>query len=555
MLRPTLSTSLARHALRRSNLLSRPPTRTAATSPAATTAAPPQKRAGDISAAFVSLSGGGAAPLGAAYAAQKARLVGGGRDAVAAAWPRLLAHLRGEVAALRTQRAAAVPEVAFADVAAGRARDGDFARAYRRAGVGVVRGVVDEREARGLKDDVRAYIAANPHTKAFPPDDPQVWEVYWSAAQVRARSHPNLLATQRFLMGFWRADEDALISVDHPVSYADRLRLRQPGDSQFALGPHIDGGSVERWEDGGYGLGGNGKGVYSEIWKGNWEEYDPWDANVRLGVVSDLYQGVGACSMFRMAQGWLSMSEIGAGEGHLMVNPMLRGATAYVLMRPFFEPKRSLEQVGTEDYLKPENWKLEGETSVRVLSVDRHKSGGLSANCSQSFLQGATPGHGQELNEILHPHLDLQTSMVHMPDVRPGDFVAWHCDSMYCLLPCTLSDVNSIVAIHSVDKTHAGRSDSSVLYIPVCPLTEHNAQYLRRQRNTFLNGTPSPDFGGGEGESKHVGRPTVQDLPMMMDSDGLRAMGLMEWDSAAPGLSKGQREVMDRANKELGFYM
>ena len=116
-----------------------------------------------------------------------------------------------------------------------------------------------------------------------------------------------------------------------------------------------------------------------------------------------------------------------------------------------------------------------------------------------------------------------------------------------------LLDINNIVAIHAVDKIHAGRTDSSVLYIPVCPLTEHNAQYLRRQRNTFLNGTPSPDFGGGEGESKHVGRPTVHDLPTMMDSDGLRAMGLMEWDSAAPGLSKGQREVMDRANKELGF--
>lgn len=70
-----------------------------------------------------------------------------------------------------------------------------------------------------------------------------------------------------------------------------------------------------------------------------------------------------------------------------------------------------------------------------------------------------------------------------------------------------------------------------------------------------MQGTPSPDFGGGDGESKHVGRPTVQDLPTLMDSDGLRAMGLMEWDCATPSLSNGQREVLDRANKELGFYM
>ena len=31
-------------------------------------------------------------------------------------------------------------------------------------------------------------------------------------------------------------------------------------------------------------------------------------------------------------------------------------------------------------------------------------------------------------------------------------------------------------------------------------------------------------------------------------------MGLMEWDRTTPGLSKGQQEVLDRANKELGFY-
>lgn len=360
MLRPTFSTSLARHSFRRSgHLLSIPQSRSTATGPAA------QKRSGDISDAFVSLSGGAAVPLHPRYAALKQRLAGGHEDALTAAWPRLLSHLRDEVGALQQLGSAAVPEIEYADVAAGRP-PASFAAAYAQRGVCVVRGVLGEREALGLKAAVRAYIAANPHTKAFPPRDPQVWEVYWSRAQVRARGHADFLRTQRFLMGFWSAGEEALVSTAHPISYADRLRLRMPGDTQFALGPHIDGGSVERWEEGGYGLGGNGKGVYSEIWKGNWEKYDPWDADARLGVVSDLYQGVGACSMFRMAQGWLSMSNVGAGEGHLMVNPMLRGATAYLLMRPFFEAKRSLEQLGAEEYLKPTNWKLEDETSVSL---------------------------------------------------------------------------------------------------------------------------------------------------------------------------------------------
>ena len=84
---------------------------------------------------------------------------------------------------------------------------------------------------------------------AFPPHDPQVFELYWSPSQVRARAHPNLISTQRSLMNIWhRQDKDASISMLHPLTYADRVRIRQPGDAGFALGPHVDGGSVERWE-------------------------------------------------------------------------------------------------------------------------------------------------------------------------------------------------------------------------------------------------------------------------------------------------------------------
>jgi hypothetical protein len=38
------------------------------------------------------------------------------------------------------------------------------------------------------------------------------------------------------------------------------------------------------------------------------------------------------------------------------------------------------------------------------------------------------PGHGQELTSLLHPHLRLDNAMVHVPKVKPGDFVVWHCD-------------------------------------------------------------------------------------------------------------------------------
>ena len=126
--------------------------------------------------------------------------------------------------------------------------------------------------------------------------------------------------------------------------------------------------------------------------------------------------------------------------------------------------------------------------------------------------------------------------MVHMPPVRPGDFVAWHCDT-----------------IHAVDPKHTGHVDSSVLYIPVCPLTADNARYLVRQRDTFCSGAPSPDFGGGVGEARHVGRPREADLPALMGDEGRRAMGLARWPGEEEGLTSGEREVLKMANAELGF--
>lgn len=240
----------------------------------------------------------------------------------------------------------------------------------------------------------------------FPPTMPAVYELYWTPSQILARGHPNVLKAQAFLMSHWHSTkESALISTANPTTYADRLRIRQPGDVGFALGPHIDAGSCERWEENGYGRG----HVYKDIFNGAWEKYDPWESSCRLPVVSDLYNGAGACSMFRMFQGWLSMSETGPGEGTLMVNPLLGKATAYVLLRPFFTPKRSLAESSGSAFLDSDNWTMEDEPTP--------------------VLQGAVPSNCQELNDILHPHLRLDNTMVHIPLVRPGDYVAWHCDS------------------------------------------------------------------------------------------------------------------------------
>lgn len=90
------------------------------------------------------------------------------------------------------------------------------------------------------------------------------------------------------------------------------------------------------------------------------------------------------------------------------------------------------------------------------------------------------------------------------------------------------------------------------MYIPVCPVTETNARYLARQRTTFLNGTPSPDFPGGKGESEHIGRPTPEEIEEHSSSPALQAMGL-EKLVADSGVRGGADEVIARANAILGF--
>lgn len=121
----------------------------------------------------------------------------------------------------------------------------------KRVGTVVVHGAVPTTEAEGWKRQIQSYIAENRSlARGFPDDNPQVWEIYNSVAQTQARTHPGLLETQKTLLGFFHTTDDSSpVSVNTPISYFDRLRIRFPGDSVFALGCHIDGGSLERWED------------------------------------------------------------------------------------------------------------------------------------------------------------------------------------------------------------------------------------------------------------------------------------------------------------------
>ena len=197
-------------------------------------------------------------------------------------------------------------------------------------------------------------------------------------------------------------------------------------------------------------------------------------------------------------QGWLSLSNCGPTNGTLRVIPDLAISTAYVILRPLV--RRTASGTGWE--------------------IDRS---------SPSF-HGAAMGAGQELDAESHSHL-ASDGFVSMPFVRPGDAVFWHCDTA-----------------HMVESEHQGTEDASVFYIPSAPLCDVNARYLKRQRENFIKGVPPPDFPGGIGESKHVGRGLADD----MSREGKLAMGFVRFEVDATA-SEGQRIAAMNANAILGL--
>ena len=112
------------------------------------------------------------------------------------------------------------------------------------------------------------------------------YEIYNSKAQIAARTHSALVNTQRALLTLWHSsDPSTLVDFSTPISYFDRLRIRNPGPSTYTLGPHIDGGSLERWEDPGF------RECWAQILKGgrSWRQHNPWDVAPRLDAKQDLY--------------------------------------------------------------------------------------------------------------------------------------------------------------------------------------------------------------------------------------------------------------------------
>ncbi|KAK6581331.1 hypothetical protein PZA11_006022 [Diplocarpon coronariae] len=434
-------------------------------------------------------------PLDGRFVDIKRRLVTSeNHAAVQDSWNRLLIALKDRAAEIEIAGPDYVPTVDFASIGS----DGRFpqgvADLIKSRGCCVVRGVVGREQALEWKSQLIDYVTRHPAVAGnpLPPRDPQWWKVYWTKPQLQARSHPSVIACQTAMSNLFSCGQDIEIDLSSQALYADRFRVRHPGDSR-TLPAHLDNGSIERWEDE------ENSRTFRAIWEGKWEDYDAWNMDHRAQAVIDLYGGPGACSVFRGIQGWLSLADNAPRQGTLQLLPDIRLSTAYILLRPFFDKNDNLDMEST-------------------------------------YFYGADPGMGQVVKESWHPGLYMDKTIVSAPKAAPGDYVFWHCDM-----------------VHKVEETHGGTSDSSVAYIPVVPLTAYNIGNLVEQRKAFLEGVPPPDMvsrDGEEQEKHHEDRGKVEDI---LTLEGRRIMGLEQFDVEEEGLTPGQVAIRALANEVLGF--
>ncbi|KAH9935185.1 DUF1479-domain-containing protein [Epithele typhae] len=369
-------------------------------------------------------------------------------------WRAVLADLEVEVQEIKRRGNETIVSVMYEDIERGLSEE--QLKQLKKTGCIIVRGGVPKKEAAGWLEGLKQYIAAN-HDKV----------------KDAARTHPGLLKTQAYLLSLWHSSIDTPVSVRTPVSYFDRIRIRQPGPSSFVLGPHIDGGSIERWEDPGL------RKCFERILEGgdSWRKHDPFDIAPRLSANQDLYNAPNQCTIFRPWQGWTALSRTSPGEGTL--------------------------------------------------------ASSRSSRPRQPVVPREHAGMTQALLPHLHPHLRLDETVVPIPTVEPGDQVYWHTD-----------------VVHAVEGEHRARANRLSFTSPRCPSQRRSdALYIRDQRETFLKGLPAPDFPGGEGESRFVGRGTSEDVTTV---EGRRTLGLEPF-SYPPAASEGERRMIDLANNTLGF--
>ena len=297
-----------------------------------------------------------------------------------------------EILKLKASKKSIIPEISFNQI---NQKNTKFVESIKKRGCVIVRDVFEDLTIERLNNDLEKYIEENNYyndqknksglDKYFSDlksSKPQIMGLYWSKAQMEIRHSENMLKVKKWLNNLWlyKNDEYEVFDPSKELSYADRVRRREPGDNTLGLSPHCDAGSVERWSDDYY------QKIYKDIFSDNFLKFNPFDAKYRDNTTE--FESPAVAHVFRTFQGWTALTEQGPNDGTLQLIPIAK-AMAYILTRALLD-----------DVPKDE---LCGSKLGKALSVNKEY------------------------------HSLLLEGLISIPNMKPGDTVWWHPDVVHAV--------------------------------------------------------------------------------------------------------------------------
>ena len=297
-----------------------------------------------------------------------------------------------EIKKLKNLKKSIIPELSFDSIE----KDNfELIKNIKKRGCVIIRDVFDDQKVENLNRQLENYIDVNNYyedqkkksdlDKYFSDlnsGKPQIFGLYWSKTQIEIRHSEQMSKVKKWLNNLWiyENDEYKVFDPNRELSYADRVRRREPGDDTLGLSPHCDAGSVERWTDNSY------KKIYKDIFSDNFKNFDPFNAKYRDKTIE--FESPAVAHVFRTFQGWTALTEQGPNDGTLQLIPIAKGM-AYILTRAL------LDDV-------PEN-----------------------------ELCGSKPGRALSVNKDYHAL--LLEGLISIPKMKPGDTIWWHPDVVHAV--------------------------------------------------------------------------------------------------------------------------